>query len=212
MTKIIQSYPNLQDNKHCLLACTRSVLSYYLPKTNFSDSEIDEKTLFNDGWTWLPPLAVWLDSLGLKIKLYSPFEYDRLANEGDSYLREFKKHAYDIEKANGSYNNLDEIRESCSQVISKDLWDRNRLDPNQLASILKSENTYAIGKTVYELLSGKPVPNNNLTSHYVLVIKEYNYSEWRVHDPGPPYNPERKIPKLYNGQNIFGDILVVESR
>lgn len=86
------------------------------------------------------------------------------------------------------------------------LWRNKFLQPEVLQKALEDKNTFAVGKTVYEWLNGEYVDGN---SHYVLIIKEYSPGKWRVHDPGLPGIANRKVPQNINGQNIFGDILLV---
>ncbi len=206
--KIVTFYPNTADNLHCLQAVVKSILSYYFPEQTFTDELIDQKTLQQGWWTWLPPVAEWLDDLGLEVELYSPFDYGRLAEEGIEYIKEFKKEAFEAEERSGSYKNISEIQQSTKKIVHRKLWKNELLSSNRLAQLLASKSSLAIGKTLYEWVEGIANPTT-MTSHYVLLIKEYDLAKWRVHDPGLPGKPDRKIAKTLNGTPIFGDILVI---
>ncbi len=211
--KIVPFFPNQSDSLHCLQACIKSVLAFYLPNKKFTDEIIDKKTLQQGGWSWLPPAVYWLNSLGINTKLYSLFDYNRLGEEGEDYLKEFKKAAYQIEKAAGSYENLAEIQEYTGKMITNKLWVNERMDVDRLAKLLLNEETLAIGKTIHEILDGTTISQvEKPTSHYVVIIKEYNYQQWLVHDPGLPAKPSRKISKTSGGQNLFGDIVVLTKK
>lgn len=208
--KVVPFYPNSPDNLHCLQACIKSVTQYYFPDKHFSDKEIDVFTCFESGWSWIIAAVNWLDELGLQIKLYSPFPYDQLILEGEKFMKKFKGEAvYEYEKQNGSYKNLPLIQKSAELMITRKLWEQNKLNNSDLAQLLKNEQVLAIGKTVYEWLSGNYLPLEKLHSHYVLIIKEYSPGIWKVHDPGLPPAPERKVSNTINNHDIFGDILVI---
>ena len=119
MAKIITFFENSHDNTHCLQSCIKSLLSFYFFNDVFTDKEIDTKTIHTGGWSsWLPPAVIWLNELGLNVKLYSEFDYERFINEGEKYVRELKgEDIFNHEKRNGSYQNISLIQEACSKIV-----------------------------------------------------------------------------------------------
>ena len=205
--KTIPFFENSPDNLHCLQSCVKSLLSLYFPDRVFDDNEIDEKTIQEGWWTWLPPAVVWLHELGLDVRLYSSFDYRRFSQEGESYMKEFKtEEMYLKEKQNGAYDNLPLVQLAYQKMMSCDLLEQSQLSKENLEIELESEHTFAVGKTIHEWLDGRP----GLSSHYVVVIKKYAPGVWRVHDPGLPGRENRKIPQSFNEYNIFGDVLLVK--
>lgn len=210
MPKTINFFENSADNLHCLQACVKSVLSFYFPNQNFTDQEIDEETLQVGSWTWFPPAAVWLHDLGLKVELYSPMDFKRFVDEGEVYMKDIKGEGrFNFEKDRGVYDLLPEIQDASKQMIGAGLWRQEFLSREALAKELLDENTFAIGKTGHELLSGFMVPEP--TSHYVVVIKEYSPGTWKIHDPGLPGIKNRKVPQtLPGGLEVLQEILLIK--
>lgn len=202
--------PNTPDNFHCLQACIKMLLLRYFPDKKFADSEIDAKTLQEGGHTWLAPAACWLDELGLKTQLFLPdslFNYATFANEGEKYLRkQWPLEKYQKEENNGALKNIDKVQNACKVLVSKKLWTPDKLDDRTLSTMLEDCNTLAIGKTIYEWLSGNYVNGN---PHYVLVVKQYRPGQWRIQDPGRPPKEDKIVSATINGNSIFSDILVV---
>ena len=95
-------------------------------------------------------------------------------------------------------------------MISKNLWVNKHISKNDLVQILTNNESLAIGKTFSEWLSGNCVEDG--TTHFVLVIKEYNSGMWKIHDPGLPPKPERKVNQLINNRDIFGETLIIYGR
>lgn len=209
MAKIVRFFPNTQDKTHCLQACVKSVLEYYFPLKKFTDEEINEKTGQVGGWTWFPPTVIWLGSLGLEVKLYCPqekFNYKDFSKEGLDYLRRcWNRERFEREDRAGAFKNISFVQDSSTEMVARGLWVGEAISSDLLAKRLEDKNYLAIGKTVYEWLSGKP----GKTSHYIVVIKKYSPSKWRVHDPGLPPQADRKVPINFNGNPIIGDVLLV---
>lgn len=209
LMKNVQAYGN-KDNLHCLQSCVRSTLEYFIPNKRFSKNYIDSKTLFDrKSLSWILPSVVWLDYLGLKVKLFSPFDYPRLIREGEGYLREFKgEDIFNYERSKGSYLNLDQIRKSAEEMIKKNLWVNRLMEIDELTKLLVNNSCLAIGKTIHEWLSNNFVKQG--TQHYILFLEANNNQKWIVHDPGKPLIKYREIQQLINNYYIYGDILLIE--
>lgn len=206
--KVVPFYPNQTDNLHCLQSCVRSVLDFF--EIQYKENEVDEKTGFFGAMSWSPHAVNWLFEKGLDVKLISPFEYDKLATEGEQYLRSFKGPIFDKEMSEGQYKFLDKVREASKQMVENHLWVNKKLTIEELKIELKDEKTLAIGKTIHEFLDGIAIAG---TPHFVTIIKEYSVGTWLINDPGLPGIERRKVPQTI-GDNIaiFGDIVLVSKR
>lgn len=205
--KIVPFYPNENDNLHCLQSCVRSALDFYgiteLPE------DFDDQTGFFGSMPWSIHAVNFLHDQGLKVKLITPFSCNKLVTQGEEYIEQFKgSTVFAREKAEGQYTHLDKIREAAKDLIKNHLWEEKRMSLSDIASFLASDNNLIIAKTVHEWLSGNLVMG---TSHFVTVIKEYNYLQWLIHDPGLPPKERRKVTKsLGSVTNILGDIITIE--
>jgi len=206
--KSIPFFENSADNIHCLQACVKSLLAHYFPEKGFSDQEIDKETLQTGGFSWLPPSVVFLDNLGLDVKLYSKFDYGEFAENGEEFLKAtWDANRFATEKSSGALDNILLIQKAAQEMRDRDLWSASPLANDELRLELESGNTFAIAKTVYEWLDNQYV---NGTPHFILIIKEYGAGTWRIHDPGIPGKQDRKVPQRINNHDIFGDLLIVK--
>ena len=208
MTKVIPFFGNSPENIRCLHSCIKSILAFYFPGKSFTDEDIDINTMQTDGWAWLPPFLVWLSNLGLDVRLYptSGFLYQRLADEGEIYLRECLGENYFIQERNGAFKNLIFLQETTRKMIAKGLCDNDSISTENLESELANDNVLAVGKTVYEWLDR----NQGSTGHYVVLIKKYSPGVWKVHDPGLPHKENRKIAQEFEGRCMLGDVMLVK--
>lgn len=205
--KVVPNYPNLSTNDACLQACVKNILSYFKLSDEINNVEIGTG-YHNDSFSWITQAVSWLSSLGLDVCLYSPFKYDRLVKEGIDYMKEFKKQYFDMEFQRGDYKYLNEIIIGVSKMIDSGLWINESIPTDTLVHKLRNENTLAIGKTIYEWMSGSYIAG---TSHYVTMIKEYSPTEWLINDPGLPPVERRKISKWINNHDIVGEVLLIRS-
>jgi hypothetical protein len=205
--KFVKAYSNTPDNTFCLQACVLSVLTFYFPEKIFKEVEVSDKTGYHPKFfSWIPQAVVWLAELGLNVELYSPFNYKRFANEGLAYLREFKKDAYIIEEERGEYKYLPEIQVFAKKMVSKKIWVDKMLSVEELRDELKNEKTLAIGKTIYELLDRR----FGITSHFIVLVKEYSSGVWLIQDSGLPMRQDRKVDQYFNNDSILGDTILIK--
>jgi len=207
--KIVKCFPNSPDNTFCLQACVLSVLSYYF-QSKFSEEEVAKSTDYHPKFfSWCPRTVVWLNQLGLDVKLYSPGDYERIGKEGLKYLKESKGQYFELEKKRGDYQYLPEIQIAIREMLNKNLWVKESLSIEKLRGELKNKQTLAIGKTIMEWLDGKYIEG---TAHFVTVVKEYSPMVWLVQDPGGRNPvPNRKVNQYINNESIFpGDIILVK--
>jgi len=209
--KIVKCFPNSSDNTFCLQASVLSVLDYYFPN-KFLEGEVIKSTDYHPKFfSWCPRTVVWLDQLGLYVKLYSIGDYERIETEGLKYLKELKEQYFELEKKRGDYKYLPEIKVAISEMRNKNLWVKESLSVEKLRDELKGEQTLAIGKTVWEWLGGRYIEG---PTHFVTVVKEYSPMVWLVQDPGgPTHIPNRKVNQYINNETIFpGDIILIKGK
>ncbi|MGA2911530.1 MAG: hypothetical protein ABSE17_02740 [Candidatus Levyibacteriota bacterium] len=207
--KIVKAFSNTKDNTFCLQACIQSVLNFYFPTKTFSESEVSKNTGYHPKYfSWSPQAVVWLNSLGLNVKLYSPFNYNRLVNGGLAYLKEFKKDIYDLEEKRGEYKFLPEIQKAAKEMVDRKLWIDQLMKIEDLENQLSKQNTLCIGKTIYEWLDGHYIAG---TSHFIVVVKKYSSGIWLIQDPGLPMVGNRKVNQSINNHSILGDIILVKN-
>src|SRR3989344_5815405 len=206
--KIVQAFPNKQDNTHCLRSSVKSILSFYLPDRKFTELEIDKNTGYHKGYfSWMPQTVIWLNELGLKAKLFSPADYKEIGIRGLAYLKELKKDGiFEIEQQRGEYRYITEIQQAAQEMIRLNLWVNKLLSVQELETHLLDEDTLTICKTVYEWLDDKYIAG---ISHYVVVVKKYSPLTWIIQDPGLPKIQDRKVKQYINNHSIFGDIILI---
>jgi len=190
-----------------LQASVLSILDYYFPN-KFSEKDVAKNTDYHPKYfSWTPKTIVWLHTLGLDVKLYSPADYERIASEGLKYLKELKGEMYEVEKNRGEYKYLPEIQISIKEMIANNLWVNKMLGIEELKMELKNENTLAIGKTVYEWLDGIYIAGK---SHFITLVKEYSPGVWLIQDSGLPKKQDRKTNQYINDHSILGDIILIK--
>lgn len=197
--KIVPFYENLPDNKHCLQACIKMASEFLLKKTSFTNlDEIDSLIAPSKEWAWFPPGVIYLNNnLGLKVKLYSIFDYEKFIIKGKEYCKDLwaGSNKYQEQKDNNCFADLNFVQKNAQEMIDKKLWKKIKIDDLELTKLLSNEKLLAIG---------------NGNGHFKVIIKKYSPGRWELHDPGL-YST--KANQKIDGQieNIFGEILVVES-
>lgn len=109
-------------------------------------------------------------------------------------------------KNNNALKNINQVQNASKIMVLKKLWVPVSLNDDKLSEKLKNNQTLAIGKTIYEQLTGNLV---NGSPHYVLIQKRYSPTQWKIHDPGLPPIIDRKVPVTVAGNSMFGDLLLV---
>ena len=207
--KLVKAYSNTFDNTFCLQASILSVLNYYFSGKVFSEEEVGVNTDYHPKYfSWFPKSVVWLDKLGLDVKLYSPADYKRIGIEGLEYLKELKGKMYEVEEKRGEYKYLPEVQIAIKEMISSNLWIDKMLSVEELRNELKDQDTLAIGKTIYEWLDGNYIAGK---SHFITIVKEYSSEVWLIQDPGLPKKQDRKVNQYINGHSILGDIILIKN-
>ncbi len=194
-------YANTEDNTHCVQACFKSVLRFFIPNRDFSFDELDQLSKKSEGkGTWWFPMYLELKKMGFDIKEISNFDYEKYYKEGEKYLKEIytkEQGRWYLEKSNllDVKKYIPEFLVLVKSVVRK----ANNNDFERLLSsrylIISDVNYYAIrGKVGYG-------------SHSVVVFgfdDEYFY----LHDPGLPPRENLKVSKKLfqrgGGDNLLG--------
>ncbi|HOX95979.1 MAG TPA: hypothetical protein PLI45_01230 [Candidatus Woesebacteria bacterium] len=206
--KSVQIYPNSKNNNACLQSCVKSVLDYFKLSREFSN--VEKSTGYHeDSFSWIPKTVVWLNSLGFDVCFYSEGDYERVAKEGIEYLKEIKGTFFNLENERGDYKYMNEVQDATKEMLSKDLWKKEKFDDSQLSEALKNDNCLAIGKTVHQWLDGY-IETINPSQHWIILIQEFSPDIWRINDPGLPPIQNRTVYKQINGIRIVGEILLIK--
>lgn len=82
-------YANTPDNTHCVQACYRMILKYFLSEQDFSWDELDKKTAKQkDMWTWPMAGLCWLQEIGFDVKYIENFDFQAFLDRKEDYLIE----------------------------------------------------------------------------------------------------------------------------
>lgn len=206
--KEIPFFPN-PDGFHCQQASVKSVLKYFFPDSEFSDSEINEGTAQRGGNSWFPPAVMYLDQVGLSVQLYTPpiLDYEEFIKRGKEYLREKTSQSWiQRQEEVGAFVNFKVVQEAAKKMLENQLVKCEAIDIEQLGEELEKREVLAIGKTYYQWLSGIHKPGN---AHFVVIIQSHDKTHWRIHDSGPPSRPDRIVPKKLDSESMFSEVLLI---
>ena len=207
--KLVPFFPNT-DQVRCQQACVKSVLKYFLPNREFSDTEIDEGTAQTGGTTWFPPAAMFFDKAGLSVQLFYTsvqLDYEELAKRGTEYIRStVSTEDFQIQEENGAFLAMSVVQEAAKKMLEKGIVKGEAIDIEDLRIMLDGPDALAIGKTFQPWLSGI---HERRSAHYVVIIRSYNQTSWRIHDPGPPPISDRKVAKKFEGEPMFSEVLII---
>ncbi|OGM88270.1 hypothetical protein A2573_02535 [Candidatus Woesebacteria bacterium RIFOXYD1_FULL_43_18] len=208
--KIVKAFSNTPSNDYCLQACVQSVLDFYFKNKKFSESEISLNTQYYSGhFSWSPATVVWLDNLGLKVKLCIPnsFDYKEFASDGLKYLRKIlPPTSFNMMSKRGDYTYLPDIQKSAQKILDSKLLVDKAMEIDKLEKILENEKSLAIGKTMHEWLDNRYTVGTN---HYAVIVKKYSPGKWLIEDPDLPFHPDRKVNQLINNQPMFPELIVI---
>lgn len=180
-------YPNTKDDTHCVQACFRSILKYFLHK-DFSFKELDKMTKKTKGkGTWFFPMYLELNKLGFDIREIYEFDYQRLLEEGENYLyKTFPKKQVEWYLNNSNLMDVKDYIKDALKVIERE----NRKASLKDFEDLLSKGYLLISDVNYYALQQKP----GYGSHAV-VVYGYEADNFYLHDPGLPPKESLKVSK-----------------
>lgn len=184
--KDIPFFPNTSDDTHCVQACFRMVLKYFLPAREFSWEELDHLTQKQEGkgtW-WFPALKIFND-LGISSKLIGSFDYQRFYEEGDVYLKSIMSEEQLNYYANKS--NLFSVKDQIPEFIKNAAYEKRQATLKDIDELL--EQVCLVGIELDACVLSK---NSGFSPHMVLVFGKIK-TEYFLHDPGLPPMPNRKV-------------------
>lgn len=186
--KKIPFYSNLKDNNHCLQACLKMVLKYYLPNKNFSFKELDKITKHVEGlWTWQGASLSALAKMGFSVVNIENLDYKKFAKEGDKYLKKiWSEEVFDTQD---KYSNLKQEK----QIAQKMVKDKNITLLNRETTINDVENYFR--KDYLVLVSVNPCVFENIKCYWshIVLITDINDKWVTFHDVGLPGIENRQI-------------------
>ncbi len=192
-------YSNTKDNTHCVQACFKSILKFFLPGRNFSFKTLDQMSKKAEGkGTWFIPMYIELKNLGFDILEIYDFDYQRFYKEGEKYLRKVLSEEqvdWYLAKSNllAVKNSLPEfldlIKPALRKATIKDFEE------------LLSQGYLIISDVNYYAIQEKP----GYASHAVVVFG-FDDENLYLHDPGLPprknVNVSKKLFQKAGGDNL----------
>lgn len=181
-------YANSADNTHCVQACLKSILKFFLPDKEFSFKQLDQMTRkIEDKGTWFFTIFPDLIKQGFDIVQIENFDYLRFYQEGKAYLYQ----ALPQHRADWYFNNSnlmavkDDIKDSFKNV-------NLQVRPATLKDFegLLSQGYLIITDINYHALMEEP----GYDSHSV-VIYAFDDKHFFLHNPGLPPRSNVKVTK-----------------
>lgn len=187
--RIVPFFANSPDNNHCVPMVIRMILNYFTPKNNFSLSDIEKVTGYNEKyWTW--PFQTWqsLTNLGFEIVVFDSFDYQRFSKEGGKYLIEF--YGKEEGETQIKYSNIKSAQKLAKTTINKIKQIKKYPTITEINKYLKQ------GYLVKCSVNSKIFSNSKgYMGHSVLVFDIDNKYVY-LHDPGLP--PRKNLKMLKN--------------
>ncbi len=186
--KKIPFYKNLKDNNHCLQACLKMVLHYYLPNKNYSFKELDKISKHKKNkWTWQGSSLLFLSKLGFDVVNIENLDYKKFAVKGDDYLK--KIWSDEVFETQNKYSDLKQEKEVAKQMVNSDKI--NLL--NRDANINDVDNYF--NKDYLVLVSVNPCVFENKKCYWshIVLVTDINDNWVTFHDVGLPAIENRKI-------------------
>lgn len=176
--KRVPYYPNHEDNKHCMLASYRMIISYLLRK-ELTWEQLEELTGFEDGRVaWTLKGILELHKMGLDIKMIEPFDYKRYSTKGVDYLKNlWPKEIYNWYIDN---SNILDIKKYIPEFLQSINFEKRFASQKDIDDMLDE------GRLVFVTLNSRLLNNKEgYVSHAVLIV-DREENKYIVNDPGGP--------------------------
>jgi len=181
-------FANTKDNTHCVQACFKSILKFFLPERAFSFAELGRMSKKSEGkGTWWFPMYLELKKMRFDIKEISNFDYEKYYKEGKKYLQEI----YTNEQTNWylEKSNLLDVKKYIPEFLVL-VKPEVRKATNEDFERLLSEGYLLISDVNYYAIQGKV----GYGSHAVVVFG-FDEENFYLHDPGLPPRENLKVSK-----------------
>ena len=186
--KKVPFFANTPDDTHCVQASFRIMLKYFLPKRDFSFSQLDKMSRYSPGrGTWWPPMLLELQKLGFRVKNIEGFDYQEFYKKGEDYV----KRVYRPETAEYYLNrsNLMEIRPLVPEYVQKVDVQARAATFADLDELLADGWLVGIDLNAAVL---NDLDRDDYLGHMVVIFDKDEHNFW-MHDPGLAPRPNRKI-------------------
>jgi hypothetical protein len=184
----IPFYANTDDDTHCVQACFKMMLGYFLPEQEFSFKELDVLThkVEGKGTWWFPALAEF-NKMGIQSKVIELFDYQKYFLEGKTYLLAF--YGPEIAQNKLIHTNLKEVKHLIPGFMNGSDYENRSATIKDIDNLL--DDGWLVGPEInLGVLNGSP----GMGSHMVLVFAK-DSQNYTLHDPGLPPHASRIVSK-----------------
>ncbi|NIM47131.1 MAG: hypothetical protein GTN40_03165 [Candidatus Aenigmarchaeota archaeon] len=164
------------DDTHCFQACLKMVLKYFFPEKDFTYEELDKiSDKPKDKWTWCCAAAIQIKKMGLKIKIYSNFDYNEFTKTGANYIR--KKYDKEIAEETIEMSDIESEIENAKKMIKENIFELKEL---LFEDIEKTFKDYVI----ILLINSRTINSKPGYAGHFVVLTGFDENNVYVHDPG----------------------------
>lgn len=184
----VEFYPNHPDGGRGMLAIYKMVVKHFTHKT-LDWQQLDELSGHRPQrkvWT-VRSLTALANDYGLSVRHIEPFNYRRLASEGKEYLYEL----YDNEEVEwyAQHSNLGALGVFLTTFLAT-------VRPHtQQASLNDIDDMLAEGRLVSVTLDGQILEGVTGNAYHAVLLLAQEGDNYVAHDPGPPGQAFRRIPR-----------------
>ena len=187
MSLEVPFFGNTPDNTHCFQAALKMVLKCFRPSEDYSWAALDEITAKVDGLGTFPFAGLaWLQSRGFDVRNVELMDNGRFANEGRSYLVEF--FGKDLVAATALPPDLSREQAAAATFVS------NVSSETRIPEVDDLRRFLADGYLVICNVNSRTLNEREGYSGHFVVVTSCDSAEVVAHDPGPPPNPNRRVP------------------
>src|SRR5581483_3299184 len=184
--KDVPFFANTADGTHCVQACFRSMLKYFVPERDFSWTELDKLThkLPRKG-TWWFQMVLQFKKLGLKTKFIEYFDYERYWKEGNDYISGI--FSPEVAEYHLHRSNLPDVKHLIPEFLRQTGFKPRPATIEDIDKLLANGWLMAID------INSRTLNNRSGYSGHAVVVYKKEGQNYLIHDPGLPPNPSRKV-------------------
>lgn len=192
MKKAVPFYEN-PDRFHCYQVTLRMVLKYFLPKKEFSLKKLEKMTGFKTNkWTWPMVGLINLKRMGFDIVNMVDFDYERFANEAESYLIE--RFGKDVGREQFIHSDVPQVFFDAREFVR--LFGNQTIIPNthHIKKLLTK------GYLIVCNVNGKILTDEKGYEGHFVLISDFDEDNFYLQNSGPPPIKNAKIPFILFNQ------------